>query len=211
MNILAKIKGILLGGAGPLWRLYLITRGVECHGRLIVMCRPGLNKRKGSRIILGENVILCSSEMANPVARGGRCRLATLEPSAKLHLAKGVGLSSTLICCANSIEIGEGTIVGGDSMIFDTDFHPRDDTGVWLTDPLKVSKPVKIGKRCFIGAQCIILKGVTIGDHAVVGAGSVVTSDIPAGALAAGNPARVIRINETFASSGNQSSYDHDK
>jgi len=48
---------------------------------------------------------------------------------------------------------------------------------------------VIIGRGCFIGARAIILKGVTIGDCAVVGAGAVVTRDVPAGHLAAGNPA----------------------
>lgn len=51
---------------------------------------------------------------------------------------------------------------------------------------------VKIGDRVFIGANATILPGVTIGDDAVIGAGSVVTHDIPAGAVAAGVPARVI-------------------
>jgi hypothetical protein len=198
MNLLRKLKGILLGGAGPLWRIYLIARGVRCEGRIIAMGRPGLNKKRGSRIILGDSVILCSSEMANPVARGGRCRLSTLDERATITLEKGVGLSSALICCANSIHIGEGTIIGGNTKIFDTDFHPRDENGVWYTDTHLVSRPVRIGKRCFIGTDCIILKGVTIGDHVVIGAGSVVTKDIPNGAMACGNPARVVKNFERY-------------
>jgi acetyltransferase-like isoleucine patch superfamily enzyme len=200
MKILKIIKACMLSGAGPLWQIYLRLRGVECRGRLIAMGRPGIKKKTGSSIVLGRNVILCSSEIANPVARGGRCRLSTLSAGARLVLQDGVGLSSTLICCANSVEIGEGTIVGGDSMIFDTDFHPRTSDGVWLTDERAVSKPVKIGKRCFIGARSIILKGVTIGNNAVIGAGSVVTRDIPSGCIACGNPARVVKTVAAFQS-----------
>ena len=55
------------------------------------------------------------------------------------------------------------------------------------------AKPVHIGRRCWICANVTILPGVTIGDDCVVGAGSVVTRDIPAGTFAAGNPCRVIR------------------
>jgi maltose O-acetyltransferase len=103
-------------------------------------------------------------------------------------------MSSTLICCAKCVEIGAGTIIGAGTMILDTDFHPRGEDGAWLTDPVAVASAVRIGKQCFIGARAIILKGVTIGDGAVVGAGSVVTKDVPAGATAAGNPAKVVKL-----------------
>lgn len=53
--------------------------------------------------------------------------------------------------------------------------------------------PVRIGKRCWIGAGVVIVPGVTIGDDTVIGAGSVVTKDIPAGVVAVGNPCRVLR------------------
>ena len=57
--------------------------------------------------------------------------------------------------------------------------------------------PVHIGKNCWIGAGAIILPGVTIGDQVVVGAGSVVTKDLPSNVVAAGNPCRVVReVNE---------------
>ena len=53
--------------------------------------------------------------------------------------------------------------------------------------------PVHIGKRCWIGAGALIMPGVAIGDDTVIGAGSVVTKDIPAGVVAVGNPCRVLR------------------
>ena len=53
--------------------------------------------------------------------------------------------------------------------------------------------PIHIGKCCWIGAGAVILPGVTIGDNTVVGAGSVVTHDLPSGVVAFGNPCRVIR------------------
>lgn len=57
--------------------------------------------------------------------------------------------------------------------------------------------PVHIGRNCWLGAGVIIVPGITIGDNAVIGAGSIVTKDIPANVLAAGNPCRVLReINE---------------
>ena len=53
--------------------------------------------------------------------------------------------------------------------------------------------PVHIGKNCWIGAGAILLPGVSVGDHTVIGAGSVVTKDIPANVVAVGNPCRVLR------------------
>ena len=58
---------------------------------------------------------------------------------------------------------------------------------------LQYNKPVHIGRNCWIGAGAIILPGVSIGDNTVVGAGSVVTHDLPANVVAVGNPCRVLR------------------
>ncbi|MEJ6719067.1 MAG: DapH/DapD/GlmU-related protein, partial [Akkermansiaceae bacterium] len=66
------------------------------------------------------------------------------------------------------------------------------------------SRPVVIGRKCFIGARAIILKGVTVGDHAVIGAGSVVTRDVASNTVVAGNPATVIRGNPRDLESGTQ-------
>ena len=58
---------------------------------------------------------------------------------------------------------------------------------------LEYARPIRIGNNVWIGAQVCVLPGVTIGDNTVIGAGSVVTKDIPAGVVAAGNPCRVLR------------------
>jgi acetyltransferase-like isoleucine patch superfamily enzyme len=192
MNISSQLKVFLLIGMSPFWTLYLRCRGVVCGRDLVIIGRPGINRKRGSHIILGDGVTLCSNAMANPVAEGSRCRLATLAPGAELILRDGVGISSTLICCAVRVEIGAGTQIGGGAMILDTDFHPRAADGTWLSDPAAVALPVVIGKKCFIGARAIILKGVTIGDGAVVGAGAVVSRNVAPGVTVAGNPAKEI-------------------
>lgn len=151
--------------------------------------RPGINRTSGSSIALGDKVTLCNSGMANPLAENGRCRLATVARGAEIILEDQVGLSSVIICAASKVVIGEGSIVGGGAMIIDTDFHSCNPDGTWGTDPKSVSHPVQIGKRCFIGARAVILKGVTIGDHAVIGAGAVVSRDVAPYAIVAGNPA----------------------
>ena len=194
MSFLGKCKFYALTFLSPLWRLYLLARGVKVARGFICIGRPTVNLKRNSKIILGARVTLCSSGMANPLAEGGRCRLATVSPGAEIRLHDNVGLSSCLICCAKRVEIGKGTIIGGGAMILDTDFHPRGPQGEWLNDPLAVSRPIRIGEKCFIGARAIILKGVTIGDGAVIGAGAVVTRDVPANAIAVGNPARLVSM-----------------
>lgn len=196
MSILGKLKAILLTAGSPAWRVYLRLRGLVVGKGFTCMGRPGINRKRGSTIKLGRNVTLCNTGIANPVAEGGRCRLATLAVGAEIVLADGVGLSSTLICAATRVEIGEGTMVGGGAMILDTDFHHRNPDDTWGTDPASVSKPIRIGKKCFIGTRAIILKGVTIGDGAVVGAGAIVTHEVPPRAVVAGNPARIISMNK---------------
>jgi maltose O-acetyltransferase len=85
-------------------------------------------------------------------------------------------------------------MLGANVTIADTDFHslhPAQRSG--HAHPTVGIAAVRIGKRVFIGTNAIILKGVTVGDNSVVGAGSVVTRSIPENSIVAGNPCRVIR------------------
>ena len=79
--------------------------------------------------------------------------------------------------------------------MYTSDFHSLDSNIRASKEDIKhrKSSPVVIEDNAFIGARCIILKGVTIGKNAIVGAGSVVTKSIPANEIWAGNPARPIR------------------
>ncbi len=106
-----------------------------------------------------------------------------------IHLGDNVFLNfNCVILDVVKVEIGDGTQIGPAVQIYTAD-HPRDlET---RASGLEFGKPVKIGKNVWIGGGAIILPGVAIGDHAVIGAGSVVTRDIPEKAIAFGNPARV--------------------
>jgi len=87
------------------------------------------------------------------------------------------------------IRIGAYTQFGPGVQVY-TPLHPMD---AELRRRQEFGKPVTIGSDVWIGGAAVILPGVQIGDRAVIGAGSVVTRDIPAGVFAAGNPCRVIR------------------
>lgn len=114
---------------------------------------------------------------------------------ASLKIGKNVGISSSCLWCTKSITIGNHVDIGADTLILDTDAHninwqERRNHGE------RSSKPIVIEEDVFIGTRCIILKGVTIGARSVIGAGSVVTKDIPSDCIAAGNPCKVIRMIE---------------
>ena len=86
------------------------------------------------------------------------------------------------------VRIGEHTMVGPNTHIY-TACHSLDPNERLLD--VEFGKPVTIGKNVWIGGNCTILPGVTIRDNAVIGAGSVVTKDIPNDSIAIGNPARI--------------------
>ncbi|MDX5436808.1 MAG: sugar O-acetyltransferase [Pontibacter sp.] len=88
------------------------------------------------------------------------------------------------------VTIGSRTLFGPNVQIY-TATHPLNH--VERASGLEYAKPITIGKDVWVGGSAVICPGVTIGDRAVIGAGSVVTKDIPAGVFAAGNPCKVIR------------------
>ena len=95
---------------------------------------------------------------------------------------RGVG-----VYAAERVTIGDHTRIGDLATVYDTDVHE-----VEQGRPVRVD-PVAIGRNVWIGRNAVVLPGVTIGDHAVVGAGAIVTKDVPARAIVAGNPARIVR------------------
>ena len=109
-----------------------------------------------------------------------------------LHLGHHVYINHNLSLVDDThIYIGDCTKLGPNVMIC-TAGHPilPELRG---SAPYQFNMPVHIGRNCWIGAGVCILPGITIGDHSVIGAGSVVTKDIPARSVAVGNPCRVLR------------------
>lgn len=111
-----------------------------------------------------------------------------------ITIGNNCGLSSAVLSSRSSITIGERTLIGGNARIFDHDFHSLDLQYRHSTKGEQVkTRPVIIGDDVFIGTNAIILKGVTIGDRAIIGAGSVVSRNIPPDEIWAGNPAQLIK------------------
>lgn len=112
-----------------------------------------------------------------------------LMKNAKLNLGSGYINYGLKIRCFKEITIGENVAISENFTIWDSDAHEI------IGHQSESAQPIKIGNHVWIGVNVTILKGVSIGDGAIIAAGAVVTKDIPAKCLAGGVPAKVIKEN----------------
>jgi acetyltransferase-like isoleucine patch superfamily enzyme len=143
---------------------------------------------------IGKNLLIRSGFKQNPTGLKGGGFAMTIELGGKVIIGDNVGISNSTIYCKRRISIGSDCLIGTDCKIYDSDFHSVN----YLHRNSKPevhgkSYPVNIGNSVFIGTNVIILKGVSIGDRSVIGAGSVLSTSVPADELWAGNPAVRIR------------------
>lgn len=130
-------------------------------------------------------------------------RIAMERADASLSIGHRTFVGAGQISCAESITIGDDVLVAWNTTIFDHGSHAvnwqrrRNDVSDWIQGRKNwegvVIRPVSIGNKAWIGFGCILLPGVNIGEGAIVGAGSVVTRDVPPWTIVAGNPARTIK------------------
>lgn len=114
-------------------------------------------------------------------------------------------LNGVMVMCEEEITIGSHCLISWNVGIADSDFHPLDPDQrkkdcmslnpytCHQPRPTIPTKPVHIGNNVWIGMNAIILKGVTIGENSVVGAGAVVVHDVPPNVVVAGNPAKIVK------------------
>lgn len=191
--MLGKVKNSFLRTSSWIWVQGARRRGVQVAAGVRFNGRPVLRPCKGSSISIGEGSILNSYRTSNPLLCAHPVSMRTTCANAKIVVGRGVGISSAVLSAAASIEIGAGTLVGAGAMIIDNDFHEWSEADArWGRIGEGNARPVVIGENAFIGARAIILKGVSIGTRATIGAGAVVTRDVPDFAIVAGNPAKVI-------------------
>lgn len=154
------------------WKLYLKME-------MLSLCKRKFKKFSNtSQFRPGAYAVGCSKiEIGNRVV---------IRPGCKLF-----GESNTL---ETSISIEDDVIMGSGIHIYITN-HSFNRLDIPIIDQgYNTDKPVILRRGCWIGSNCIILPGVEIGENTVIGAGSIVTKSFPKGIVAAGNPARIIKV-----------------
>lgn len=176
-------------------------------GHIIPFKKSVLIFHKKAKIILNGNLVL----NANCFKKNGRSTIVRLDKNATLQtngsfslfydcdlivfegatleLGSGFFNSNVKVRCKDRIKIGNNVAISHDVTIMDSDAHQV------KYDGYKITNPIEIGNNVWIGSKALILKGVKIGDGAIIAAGSVVTKDVPANSMVAGVPAKVIKQN----------------
>lgn len=175
-----------------------MKKGWRVIGRIRIIKKGKLaciiQKWENGKLEIGTGFKCNNKVTSNSVGLIQPCVLNIVFPKSELIIGDNVGISGSTICASKSVRIGDNVLIGSGCLITDTDAHPIN----WIDrredrNELKAVSPVVIGNDVFIGARSIILKGVTIGDRAIIGAGSVVCHDVPSDCIVGGNPAKIIK------------------
>lgn len=172
---------------------WLSLRSVEIGSGWRLYGLPIIQKHRESILKIGARANLRSTVRSNPLGPHHAVILSTRRAGAILQIGDDFGMTGGSIVAEERIIIGHRVTIGANSILTDTDFHPLSPVDRYHHPMNGATAPIIIEDDVFIGMGVLVLKGVTIGAESVIGAGSVVTRDIPPKVIAAGNPARVIR------------------
>lgn len=180
--VLPAVAALLRG----LWyRVWLPLTGRRFRaGRRLRVYGP-LHVSGPGRVEFGDDCLIISNAI-KPVC------IRTLAPGARVTLGNHGGLNGTSIQCIDRVTIGELSNIA-DAYISDTAAHVLDADRRRRPAGDAAHAPVTIAENVWVSVQVVILHGVTIGAHSVIGACSLVRADVPPRVFAAGNPLRVIR------------------
>ena len=161
------------------------------------MSDPGMFQQITANVKLGKDVKIFAFVNLYGCEIGDGTKIGTfVEIQKNAKIGKRCKISShTFICEGVTIE---DEVFVGHNVTFINDLFPRAtaSSGLLQTEADWECRPTLVKRGASIGSSVTLLCGITVGENAIVGAGSVVTKDVPANAIVAGNPARVLRINK---------------
>ncbi len=175
-------------------RAFFKVNGIKYGKKLKLIGYPFLFRFPKAKLQLGDNVRINSNFWSNLLGLYQRT-IIVAKGVGEIKIGNKVGISGASIYAWEKIEIGDNCLIGANTKIIDNDFHPIDPEDRLCHRNAKTPHaPVIIGDNVFIGMNSIILKGTTIGNNCVIGAGSVVHGKFEDNCIIAGNPAKVIKV-----------------
>lgn len=183
---------------------YQIRSGIKVNktnrlnGRIRIIKRNPIvhlcTRSKNGELIIGNNFKCNNKTESNSIGLIQPCIFNISAPNSRIIIGDNVGISGSTICATTSVTIGNNVLIGSGCLISDTDSHPINwEDRLYNRNENTNKAPIINGDNVFIGARSIILKGVTIGECAVISAGSVVSKDVPPYTIVCGNPARIVK------------------
>lgn len=168
------------------WVRHMIEPQFDSCGRHLRVMKPWYLRVHGPGIHVGDSVHMVAARdrtigLSSWVHEDGNGEIRIED---HCLICPGVRIDS-----ASRVRIGEGSMLAAGAYITDADWHDLDDR----TRPIGTTRAVTLEPDTWIGDGAIICKGVTIGRNSIVGAGAVVTRDVPPDTIVAGNPAKVVR------------------
>lgn len=201
---LIVLLGNIIGWLSKIWPYRLEFVSFQFYRYIITARNRQRFRHFGKNSLLAANVTLTHPQyisIGNDVSIQKNCIFETwpnIESIPYLIIGNNVSIGEySHITCTQRIEIGEGLLTGRFVLITDNS-HGKSSANEAsippILRPIHSNGPVKIGKNVWVGDKATILPNVTIGDGAVIAANAVVTKDIPAYAIAAGCPAKVVKM-----------------
>jgi len=183
MRLWGRLRGLWLS-----WQ-----HNVFIEGKVIILGRPLIDIRKGSKLYLGGGVILTSRNKGYHLNIQAPVKLFADRHGAVIRIGEQTRIAGSCIHAQRSITIGKRCLIAGNCQIIDANGHDLSFPNVERRLHTEGSSaPIVIEDDVWLGTNTVVLPGVTIGRGAVIGANSVVSSNIPPMAVARGNPAEVV-------------------
>ena len=171
-------------------------QGISIKEGLIVKGMPLVHIANGGGIFIGRNVTLNSDNRGYHANMYAPVKLFADRPGARIVIGDNTRIHGSCIHAWREISIGNNVLIAANCQIFDANGHllslENAAARISTTDD---PRPVLIEDNVWLGISVVVLPGVHIGEGSVVGAGSVVTHDVPSRVVVAGNPAKVVREN----------------
>jgi len=187
LNYLDRIYWTLISIiSGFMMKLIMFLKKIDYGQDVKFYGLTKFKKSSNSIIRIGHFCTFRSWSSSNLIGINRPCIITSISDRGKLEIGSHCGFSGTVIGCFKEIIIGDYVKCGANTLITDSDWHPDDPRS---GDP----RPIHIKNNVWLGVNVTVLKGVTIGENSIIGAGSVVTKDVPDNVIAAGNPCKIIK------------------